>query len=52
MKKMPERSQQEQISDAAKIIRDRDQDILAGDSQRLEAAAQRLQAIRDRLLKR
>ena len=42
-------SQREQIFQSAKIIAERDQDILRGDLFRVDFAAQRLQAIYERL---
>jgi hypothetical protein len=48
LKKKPERSQQEQIFDAAKIISERDRDILSGDYTRLDVASKKIQAIQDR----
>lgn len=50
--KGPEMSQQQQIFHAAKVISERDEDILRGDMSRVNAAAQRLQAIYERLKKR
>jgi hypothetical protein len=47
LKKQPERSQEEQIFDAAKTISERDRDILAGDYARLDAVAKKVQAIQD-----
>ena len=48
LKQQPERNQQEQIFDAARIISERDRDILTGDYARLDAASKRIQAIQDR----
>jgi hypothetical protein len=44
-KRTPQRSQQEQIFQAATTIRERDTDILGGDMSRVDAAAERLQAL-------
>jgi hypothetical protein len=48
-KKTPQPSQQEQIFQAAKTIAERDDDILRGDMSRVNSAAQRLQALYERL---
>lgn len=44
-KRTPKPSQQEQIFQAAKVIAERDDDILRGDMSRVDSAAQRLQAL-------